>query len=536
MNDLTPTGLLLLDENLGGFHAGRSYLAFGEAGSGKSLLGLQYLKAGVDRAETGLLLTFERPEDLLAQAESFGFRLEAPLRDGRFVVLEYDQDITSRMLRYGWKNFLTKLQVFVREHHVRRMVFDPVHPLFAGHTEEGRLRYDLRYFCETLEEWGVTTLFLIDRGALQGHPSLYRVFSEICSGLFELQSESESSTQTRHLFVHKIRSATGPRRRIPFRIEPGVGLVGADSAPSAVVDPGTPKHTGMPAVASKQTVLVVDDDPFIRKLLATGLGSEFHVVFATDGVEALTLAIKEHPDVIALDVVMPKINGFEVCRALREGGFDRPILFISGDATEPSERVRGLMLGANDYIQKPFVLAEVVEKIRMASHYRVNALPHPASAEAQSLDRLIERAVDRSLDRDTFYSRVGTACEQAARYQVPLSLVRLTWAASERQPWIRRTLQEATRPEDAFTIRDANSCLVLLHLEGRSGARAYLQSVASRMETDMASGIEAASTTYSPTEQEAWRLEDALRHLDEAVLHPLEELRAGVEPGTGTDG
>ncbi len=434
MTDLLQTGVDLFDKSLGGLLPGRPYFAFGGDGTGKTLLGLQFLCAGIERGEPGLLLTLERPDDLLPQGERMGFHLEAAVDDGRLVLLEYDRNATDNILRFGWKPFLDQIRLVGEGSGIRRAVFDPVHPLVAGNIEEGRLRYDMRYFVENLEEWGWTTLFLNERGATQGHPSFYRVFADLCSGVFELQDEAEELTVDKFLFVHKLRHATGPRRKIPFQIVNGKGLVEAETPSAGHVAPApSGPMVAAPDPCAKQdpqgrpTILIADDDPFIRRILSRKLEVEFRVIFAEDGVDALTMTLTEHPAVLVLDVVLPKIDGFEVCRSLRDGGHQLPILFVSGGAVDDNDRMRGLLLGANDYIAKPFMVQEVVEKIRNASRYRVDGAGH--CPPERDVETLIRSARARRLRPEAFRERLSEAWTQADRYGTGLGLIRVRWDA-----------------------------------------------------------------------------------------------------------
>ncbi|WP_055526206.1 response regulator transcription factor [Streptomyces graminilatus] len=115
--------------------------------------------------------------------------------------------------------------------------------------------------------------------------------------------------------------------------------------------------------APKSTVLVVEDEVSIASMLTMALQFlGFDVVTASCGKEALTRAMQHSPDVILLDVVMPGMDGFEVCRRLREAGVIAPVLFVTArDAV--ADKVRGLEL-ADDYVTKPFDLNEVVARIR----------------------------------------------------------------------------------------------------------------------------------------------------------------------------
>ena len=111
------------------------------------------------------------------------------------------------------------------------------------------------------------------------------------------------------------------------------------------------------------TVLVVDDEPAVRRVLAMRLEvAGYRVVIAEDGEEALAVFAREQPDLVVLDVMMPKLDGFAVCRRLRAESAV-PIIFLSAlDAI--SEKVAGLDLGADDYLVKPFALAELLARVR----------------------------------------------------------------------------------------------------------------------------------------------------------------------------
>jgi DNA-binding response OmpR family regulator len=110
-------------------------------------------------------------------------------------------------------------------------------------------------------------------------------------------------------------------------------------------------------------VLVVDDEQVIRHFLRTGLRYEgFEVHEAADGREALRMAANLRPDVVVLDLLMPGVDGYEVCRRLR-GRTDLGIIMLTA-RDELHDRVRGLDLGADDYLVKPFHFEELLSRIR----------------------------------------------------------------------------------------------------------------------------------------------------------------------------
>jgi two-component system, OmpR family, response regulator MprA len=111
-------------------------------------------------------------------------------------------------------------------------------------------------------------------------------------------------------------------------------------------------------------ILVVDDEPAVRDSLERALRIEgYDVDLAADGSEALAAVADQHPDALVLDLMMPRIDGLEVCRRLRSGGDRTPVLVLTArDAV--SDRVAGLDAGADDYVVKPFALSELLARLR----------------------------------------------------------------------------------------------------------------------------------------------------------------------------
>lgn len=111
-------------------------------------------------------------------------------------------------------------------------------------------------------------------------------------------------------------------------------------------------------------VLVADDEPNIVELLATSLKfAGFEVAAASDGREAYEQALVGEFDILILDVMMPHFDGFEVISRLRKIGVDTPVIFLTA-RDELGDKVRGLTLGADDYLTKPFSLEELVARVR----------------------------------------------------------------------------------------------------------------------------------------------------------------------------
>ena len=110
-------------------------------------------------------------------------------------------------------------------------------------------------------------------------------------------------------------------------------------------------------------ILVIDDDEQLGAALRRALAYEgYEVALARDGVDGLRQALEQHPDLIVLDVLMPGLDGFEVCRRLRAGG-DVPVLMLTA-RDDVADRVQGLDAGADDYLVKPFAVDEFLARVR----------------------------------------------------------------------------------------------------------------------------------------------------------------------------
>lgn len=113
-----------------------------------------------------------------------------------------------------------------------------------------------------------------------------------------------------------------------------------------------------------KTILIVEDDRSINMGLAKNLKYEgYHVLSAEDGERGLRLAVDGKPDAIVLDVMLPGASGFEVCRSLRRARIHTPILILTARDQEV-DKVMGLDLGADDYMTKPFSLAELIARVK----------------------------------------------------------------------------------------------------------------------------------------------------------------------------
>ena len=119
-------------------------------------------------------------------------------------------------------------------------------------------------------------------------------------------------------------------------------------------------------MTSEATVLVVEDDRSTRMAIEENLKYEgYQVMTAADGEIGLELALGKKPDLLILDIMLPKVNGYEICETLRKNGLNMPVLMLTAKGQE-YDKVLGLEIGADDYITKPFSVRELMARVKAA--------------------------------------------------------------------------------------------------------------------------------------------------------------------------
>ncbi len=185
---------------------------------------------------------------------------------------------------------------------------------------------------------------------------------------------------------------------------------------------------------NKQTVLVVDDEPRYVRLLRANLESVgFRVVSAPDGISAIQKAETEAPDLVILDLMLPDMDGYEVCRSIREFS-TVPIIMLTA-RREQADKIRGLDKGADDYITKPFDAEELLARVRAqlrrsalapaARHHHV-----PLTLGDLSIDfdqhRVTVGGAEVSLS-PTEYRLLSQLASHAGKVLVQEELLKLVW-------------------------------------------------------------------------------------------------------------
>lgn len=162
----------------------------------------------------------------------------------------------------------------------------------------------------------------------------------------------------------------------------------------------------------KRTVLIVEDEKNIVDILRFNLQREgYNTLEAYDGETGLNLALSEKPDLILLDVMLPKMIGFDVCRTLRQEGNNVPVIILTA-REEETDKVLGLEIGADDYITKPFSMRELIA--RVGANIRRSAMISAASAS--TAETAMPVSGDLSINTDSHQVfRAGKAIDLTQR-------------------------------------------------------------------------------------------------------------------------
>lgn len=143
-----------------------------------------------------------------------------------------------------------------------------------------------------------------------------------------------------------------------------------------------------------QKILIIEDEPNIRELVLYNLKqNDYDGIGAEDGLQGLTLARSQNPDLILLDIMLPGKNGYDICRELRSEGNKTPIIMITAKNDE-IDKVLGLEFGADDYITKPFGIRELMARIKAVLRRYENNSVHNSNNNSDNVITLADLSID----------------------------------------------------------------------------------------------------------------------------------------------
>lgn len=500
---LRPTAVPLLDRALGGIAPGLPLVIAGPTGTGRTVFCLQLARAALSRAERVVYLTAEPCSALLRQADSLDLGLSGHLESGRLVLLELAPDVSSVVRAHGVAPLVSQLAAEISEPALA--IVDPLTALTGEVLDDIALREAVAELFRLNAGPGQGMVVTVDIGPMGSQPALERAVSDLCGALVYLSREESGE---RHLSVLKSRLGSPGADRLQYRIGPGGSAtlepeVGSGVPVSAI--PAAPSTCTEPATR-RPRVLVVDDDGESRQAVVECLREHYEVSTASDGFSALSAVLSQRPDLVVLDLVLPRVSGVEVLRALQRSSNAIPVLAVSDRLARTADRIRALVLGASDVLAKPASRFEVLHKVDALLR-----LTPPDSLDVDDEDcdlMLVAASRGRKVEDAEFRTRAERAARLGERFEVPSILVALETQDPDHLEAVESAAEDTLRAEDALLRVGDRRSLLLLVAAGPERARPIMARIQRRARKKLANSKLELSwfcrVLTLESEQESW--------------------------------
>ncbi len=353
MTTFTKSGLAPLDRQIGGFVPGRPYIISGNPGTGKSCACLEFIDAGVQQGERGLILTHDDPGDLLDSAEFLGIDLGESLLNDRVRMVTFQLDFIRRFMRAASPTLaFEELLRHIGDEPVQRVSIDSIVPFLEGGGAGSQAVFALVDFLDAIQATAVITY----PGDLAGlYDQRLEPLLQRAGGVFHLQA-SEHGRRRGYLNIRKLRHQAPSVAPVRYKIDPGFGYA-QDGEPNV-------KEDTLIEELRRRLLIVRLGAPFPESLKAT-LEARFSVTvrasvppqFADtirDGIGALMLVVQRDTLEDALQHV----------RQLRSADVRTPVVLITPFHLRASDRTRALRAGADDFLSANLSEPEFIERLR----------------------------------------------------------------------------------------------------------------------------------------------------------------------------
>lgn len=506
--DRLISGIDLIDFGAGGLAPDHVYVVKGGGGVGKTILGLQFLARGLELQETAVLITDQKPQNILAQAGAVGFQLEDAVRrnqlqilnpsDRYFDLVESPSDVMA---------IVQELGDYVQQIGAKRVVIDPIYTLINTHYS-GHFALTLtQSLINALEDLPVTILLVAgDEQNAELNP-IIRMLEQNAFGVISL--EHDASTGGRVMRLSKLRYADSEHLSAHYRILNGRGLINYRGEGEKVSDVTKPwEH----AETASRTVLILGSQPDTIRKVKEALGANYEVQAEADIEKGVERVRNERPGLV---LVTPHRSAGAI-RAILDlaRSSSSSIAFLSPAANRRTDRVLYLRAGADDYFTEPFTPAELrarVDALVRRSGRRLNfrdsaiggisleelsALGENETVSSQRKRVLTARDNNVTFDPD-FNDRLQRNISTVSKFDTPFAVY---WLKSDgKDKKINTELAQLCRQEDIICHNSGGEFVAILTGTDENGLKGFESRLNEKLGAKLANA-KRGHTLYRPGE------------------------------------
>lgn len=504
------SGIDLLDFGAGGLLPQKVYLVRGGSGVGKSLLGLQYLTRGLELQEPGVLITDQKPENVLEQARSIGFAIEESVKRGQLTILNpsarYFELVESPADVLA---IVEELGDLIKKVGARRLVVDPVFSLINTSYSAHFALAITQSMLNALEDLPVTTLLIAPHGDDNAEMNpISRQLEQNSFGVIDLSQDSGTGGRLMHL--SKLRYANNDNLSAHYRILNGRGLINYKGDGEKVAD--VTKAWDDAAPVSK-SVLLLGATPDTIKRVKEVLGSDYQVQAESDLKAGVERAKKERPGLV---LVTPSRSMGSVSAVLDLAqNAASSIAFLSPSANRQADKVLYLRAGADDFITEPFTPAEFrarVDALIRRSGRRLNmrdsqmgkitaeemsALMSSGDVTPQRKASVIGTDKNKVSFDPEFHDRLQRNVETVSKFDQPFALYWIK--GKENDPNFNKSLAQLCRQEDIVCHNRGGEFVAILSGTDQNGVKGFESRLNEKMGPALnGDGIRRGYSLYKP--------------------------------------
>lgn len=450
----------------------------GASGCGRTVIALQIAASWLRENEIVAFLSAEPSPLLLRQAATLGADLEGPVHSEQLVLLELDSDAPACLVSAGGRALIET----IRDEHpsVSLIVVDPITAITSEILDEVLLRAITRDLIAATPHTALVFTVETDR---QTHDApVERVLAEVCGSYLNLGRRTDGR---RTLTVGKTRAGAGRAEAVEFEIgEHGAQLLreirpeatseilaleAPASSPIVTVEPDSKEPMRSPAeepspaetgCTGPRRILLIDDDEETRNEFVSWLSDRYEVVTACDGFQGVAKLLGERPDLIVLDLLLPRVSGYEVIATLHRVSTGIPILVVTSRIERRGDVLGPIALGATDVLKKPVGHFELLHKVESSLRLREPMIAAIDPVEAGALFAPTNQS--RVLSAGEFRDRLRRSVDFGARFGTPSSLVAIEAPSGEVIDRLVASAESELRLEDGLLVTSKRRLLVLL--------------------------------------------------------------------------